>query len=52
MAVDVSQGIFIESLKKFMFACQPGDHSLGCRHEADVEMAEESKEKAPKAKKT
>jgi COP9 signalosome complex subunit 5 len=44
VAVDVSQGIFVEALKKFMFACQPTEHAICCKSEADAEMAEESKE--------
>lgn len=43
MAVDVSQGIFIEALKKFMFACQPSDKAITCHAEADVTMEEAKK---------
>ena len=28
LAVEVNQGIMIEALKKFMFACQAGEHIL------------------------
>jgi hypothetical protein len=41
VAIDVSQGIIVEALKKFMFACQPCDHAICCKKEADVQMSEE-----------
>ena len=44
VALGVSQGIIVEALKKFMFACQPHDHAICCKQEADVQMAEEQKE--------
>lgn len=42
VAVDVAQGIFMEALKKFMFACQASDHAVHCKH--DALMTEESKQ--------
>lgn len=44
VAVDVSQGILMEALKKFMFACHPGDHAICCKTESNQEMVEESKQ--------